>query len=84
MDEWPGARRGFISRSVSDDCPSTLRVSPAAIEVTDLWNAYRSTDPLHSPCGHAGHRIALSVAPEPHRYGFQCIACSWQTGWFHH
>jgi hypothetical protein len=67
---------------VNDDPPATVRLSPAAIEVSDLWIAYRSASAMASPCGHVGHRLALTVAPEPHRYGFQCVTCSWQSGWF--
>jgi len=82
MDEWLMSSLRRIGNTVTDDPPSTVRYSPVAIEVADLWSAHRSTDPHPSPCGNEGHRLALNVAPEPHRYGFQCVGCSWRTGWF--
>ncbi len=63
--------------------PSTRRLSsqsPAAVDMHDLWVAYRAGAPC--PCGHPDHRLALSVNVQPRTYSLQCNECSWQSGWF--
>ncbi len=55
---------------------------PAPSNLAELWRDYQRGAELKCHCGRAGGRIALSVLSAPRSYCFQCVACSWQSGWF--
>jgi hypothetical protein len=54
----------------------------APSNLADLWRDYRKGKALTCSCGRPAGRIALSVLSAPRSYCFQCVACSWQSGWF--
>ena len=62
--------------------PEARLTSPAAVDLADLWSAFRAGHALHCQCGAAAGRLALSVLSSPRSYCFQCVACPWQSGWF--
>jgi hypothetical protein len=60
----------------------TLRTAASAANLAELWDAFRAGHSLTCGCGNEAGRIALSVLSSPRSYCFQCVACSWQSGWF--